>query len=173
MTAALTARVALALAAAALTVVAAPPASAHEGAGDVATNTRGEQVAERGAGVRMSHVANLQYDRSGEAQNGSDIEFVRIDGRDYALAGTLDLGMQIIDITRPTAPRRAAVYDCKVSQGDIQVWKKKNRGSPATPPARRWVRRARPRAAGATSSSAPTMPAPSSSTSPRRAGRSR
>ncbi|GEP34247.1 hypothetical protein NSZ01_20150 [Nocardioides szechwanensis] len=123
----MTTRVALALAAAGLSVVAAPSATAHEGAGDVATNTRGEQVAERGAGVRMSHVANLQYDRSGEAQNGSDIEFVRIDGRDYALAGTLDLGMQIIDITRPTAPRRVAVYDCKVSQGDIQVWKKKNR----------------------------------------------
>jgi hypothetical protein len=98
------------------------PGHAH-GDGDVATNTRGAQVEREGEGKRMRFVANLQYDRTGEAQNGSDIEFVRVRGRDYALAGTLRGGLQIIDITRPRSPRRVAVYDCRISQGDIQVWK--------------------------------------------------
>lgn len=117
----------LAAGAAALCLAVPAAATAHEGAGDVATNQRAFEVSTSGTGQRMSHVANLQYDRTGEAQNGSDIEFVRIAGRDYALAGTLDKGMQIIDISRPTQPKRVAVFDCKVSQGDIQVWTKKNR----------------------------------------------
>ncbi len=100
----------------------ASPATAH-GEGDVATNTRAEQVAQEGESRRMRFVANLQYDRSGEAQNGSDIEFMRLGDRKYALAGTLRKGLQIIDITRPREPRRVAVYDCDISQGDIQVWR--------------------------------------------------
>jgi hypothetical protein len=111
----------------ALTLLTAAPALAHEGGGDTATNTRAEKVATEGEGTRMSHVANLQYNRSGEAQNGSDIEFLRLDGRDYALAGTLRGGLQIIDITRPRAPERVAVYDCAVSQGDVQVWRTRGR----------------------------------------------
>jgi hypothetical protein len=103
------------------TVLPTAPAAAH-GIGDTATNTRGATVAAKGAGKAMSHVANLQYDKSGEAQNGSDIEFMRLGKREYALAGTLDKGMQIIDITDPRNPRRVATYDCDVSQGDIQVW---------------------------------------------------
>lgn len=109
-------------AAAALALAGVAPVAAHEG-GDVATNTRGLLVETEGDGEKMSFVANLQYDDSGEVQNGSDIEFVKIDGREYALAGTLRGGMQIIDITRPRSPRRVAVYDCKVTQGDIQVWR--------------------------------------------------
>jgi hypothetical protein len=69
------------------------PAAAHEGKGDTATNDRAERVATTGDGQRMSFVANLQYNRTGEAQNGSDIEFVRLGDRDYALAGTLRRGM--------------------------------------------------------------------------------
>ncbi|MGH3309008.1 MAG: LVIVD repeat-containing protein [Streptomyces sp.] len=100
------------------------PALAHEGrGGDEPSATRGSTVAERGAGTEMSPVANLQYDSSGAAQSGSDIEFLKAGEREYALAGTLRKGMQIIDITEPAAPRIAAVYDCKVTQGDIQVWK--------------------------------------------------
>jgi hypothetical protein len=111
-------------AALALTALTATPALAHgDREGDLPTNTRGATVAERGTGEEMSFVANLQYDRSGEAQNGSDIEFLKTGKREYALAGTLRGGMQIIDITRPRAPFVAAVYDCAVSQGDIQVWR--------------------------------------------------
>ncbi len=98
------------------------PAHAH-GDGDVATNTRGVQVEQEGEGKRMRFVANLQYDKSGEAQNGSDIEFMRLGGKEYALAGTLRGGLQVIDITRPRDPRKVATYDCDISQGDIQVWK--------------------------------------------------
>ena len=98
------------------------PAQAH-GDGDVATNTRAAQVEQVGEGKRMRFVANLQYDKTGEAQNGSDIEFMRLGGKEYALAGTLRGGLQIIDITNPREPRKVATYDCAISQGDIQVWK--------------------------------------------------
>src|SRR5262245_46202052 len=90
-----------------------PAAAQRGGVGDTATNTRAALVAKSGDGKRMSFVANLQYNKSGEAQNGSDIEFVRLNGRDYALAGTLRGGLQIIDITHPRSPRRVATYDCK------------------------------------------------------------
>ncbi|HSJ19536.1 MAG TPA: hypothetical protein VK964_03085 [Nocardioidaceae bacterium] len=107
-----------------LTVLPAAPASAHgDRAGDLPTNTRGLTVAESGEGEEMSFVANLQYDGTGQAQNGSDVEFLKVGKREYALAGTLRGGMQIIDITDPESPSVAAVYDCAISQGDIQVWK--------------------------------------------------
>jgi len=111
----------------ALTLATAAPALAHDGLGDKATNVRAAQVATQGTGHNMAWVANLQYDGSGQIQDGTDIEFVRVDGRDYALAGTKSKGMQIIDITRPRYPKRVAVYDCKISQGDIQVWRFKAR----------------------------------------------
>ena len=121
-------RALLALSLAALApVLAAPSASAHQGAGDVATNTRGAQVETEGQGVAMQFVANLQYNGTGEAQDGSDIEFMRLGDKEYALAGTLSQGLQVIDITRPTKPRRVAVYDCRISQGDIQVWTNRGR----------------------------------------------
>ncbi len=107
-----------------LALLPAAPALAHgDRPGDKPTNTRSQQVATEGAGTSMRHVANLQYDESGEAQNGSDIEFVKVAGKEYALAGTLRKGMQIVDITKPETPRIAAVYDCDVSQGDVQVWR--------------------------------------------------
>ncbi len=108
-------------------LVPAAPAQAHESGGDVASNTRGARVATSGEGTAMRFVANLQYDRSGEAQNGSDIEFLRLGDREYALAGTLDKGMQIINITNPREPRKVATFDCDISQGDIQVWKRDGR----------------------------------------------
>lgn len=120
-------RALLALSLAALApVLAAPAASAHE-AGDSATNTRGFLVETEGEGVAMEFVANLQYNATGEAQNGSDIEFMRLGDKEYALAGTLREGLQVIDITKPTKPKRVAVYDCRISQGDIQVWTNRGR----------------------------------------------
>jgi hypothetical protein len=109
-----------------LTLLPAAPASAH-GEGDVATNTRGLEVEQRGEGSNMRFVANLQYDDSGENQNGSDIEFMRLGKREFALAGTLDKGMQIINITDPRRPRAVATFDCRISQGDIQVWTRDGR----------------------------------------------
>lgn len=112
-----------------LAVLPASPASAHgeDGPGDLPSADRGVAVADTGTGKEMSHIANLQYDESGTAQSGSDIEFVKVGSQEYALAGTLRKGMQIVDITDPTNPVLAAVYDCDISQGDIQVWKHGNR----------------------------------------------
>ena len=111
--------------AAAMTVAVLPasPALAHESGGDVPTAARGVNVAEVGVGKEMSPVANLQYDDSGTAQSGSDVEFVKVGKKEYALSGTLRKGMQIVDITDPTNPSIAAVYDCDINQGDVQVWK--------------------------------------------------
>jgi hypothetical protein len=109
-----------------LTVLPAGVASAHQG-GDVPTNTRGLQVATEGEGKAMKFVANLQYKKGGEAQNGSDIEFMRVGKREFALAGTLAEGLQIINISDPRNPRRVAVYDCRVEQGDVQVWRNDGR----------------------------------------------
>ena len=112
-----------------LVLVPPAPAQAHGDGeiGDVATNTRGLEVATSGEGKAMKFVANLQYDDSGDVQNGSDIEFLRLGDREFALAGTLDKGMQIINITNPREPRKVATFDCRISQGDIQVWKRDGR----------------------------------------------
>ena len=73
-------------------------------------------------------VANLAYeDQYGAGANqGSDIEFARLKHRgkvkDFALAGTLDNGLQIIDVSNPAAPELVGHYDCGVSQGDVQVF---------------------------------------------------
>ena len=105
------------------------PAAAHEGddfkAGDVLA-----ALASSGAAVNMTAVANLPHrgvTTPQAAQNGSDIEFFRARGKDYALAGTLRNGLQINDVTDPTAPVKTAVYDCPITQGDIQVFRQKSR----------------------------------------------
>ena len=73
-------------------------------------------------------VANLAYeDRYGTGANqGTDIEFARLKHkgkvRDFALAGAYDNGLQIIDISDPSAPNVVGRYDCGISQGDVQVF---------------------------------------------------
>jgi hypothetical protein len=76
--------------------------------------------------ANMSHEAHLPYEaRNGTIPNyGTDIEFARLAGRQYALAGSYRNGMQIVDISRPGQPRIAAIYDCGVSQGDVQVFRR-------------------------------------------------
>lgn len=87
----------------------------------------------------MTHVANLAYaKRYGQTlPYGTDIEFAsierrRVSGRpgamrDYAFAGTYRNGLQIIDITNPESPSIAAVYDCAMAQGDVQVFRQGRR----------------------------------------------
>ena len=93
----------------------------------------------------LTHVANLAHATAPTAKTGakgSDIEFASIDVtnapeavaagltgvRDYAIAGTIDIdgvdnsGMQIIDITDPTQPTPAGLFECTNGQGDIQVF---------------------------------------------------
>jgi hypothetical protein len=84
-------------------------------------------AAETGTGTpNMRHVASLAYKkRWGEKTSfGTDIEFARIRGRNYALAGTYRNGLQIVDITRPRRPSITAVYDCGIAQGDTQVFRR-------------------------------------------------
>ncbi|MDQ3991255.1 MAG: hypothetical protein M3245_02940 [Actinomycetota bacterium] len=47
--------------------------------------------------------------------------------RDFALAGTYQNGLQIVDITEPEAPVTTGVYDCAISQGDVQVFHRDGR----------------------------------------------
>ena len=83
------------------------------------------QATEGDRSENLEFVKNLQYEkRNGATINGgSDIEFARVGGRQYALAGSYFNGMQIVDITRPRDARVASVYDCGVTQGDIQVFR--------------------------------------------------
>ena len=106
----------------------AAPALAHDPGLDKVVQKNFAVVEATGVGVEMDKVANLPYKQTGATtQAGSDIEFARIAGRDYAFAGTLRNGMQIVDITSPTQPVLAAVFDCRISQGDIQVFKQGQR----------------------------------------------
>ena len=71
---------------------------------------------------------NLQYKaRNGDTPNfGTDIEFATCAPAKYAFAGSYRNGLQIVDITRPRKARIAAVYDCGVTQGDVQVFRQKD-----------------------------------------------
>jgi hypothetical protein len=73
----------------------------------------------------MSYVKNIPYEaRNGDTPNsGTDIEFAKLRGRQYALAGSYDNGLHIIDIKRPRRANVASVYDCGVTQGDVQVFR--------------------------------------------------
>ena len=103
--------------------------------------------AEEGVGDSIRPIANLQYAnqyKTGKNQ-GTDLEFAvltapgnaapstDVDKRRkgvqhrYAVAGSYDNGMHLIDITNPKSPKRAGRYDCGVSQGDVQVFKRGGR----------------------------------------------
>ncbi|HEX9991430.1 MAG TPA: hypothetical protein VGB14_00745 [Acidimicrobiales bacterium] len=70
---------------------------------------------------------------------GSDIEFTTVDVtglpgsggatgvHTFALAGSLGRGLQIVDVTNPRRPSAPRVYDCRVSQGDVQVFRRGTR----------------------------------------------
>ena len=87
------------------------------------------QAATTGGSANVRHVATLKYEtRYGQQfPFGTDIEFGRIKGRDYAFAGTYRNGLQIVDITDPRAARVVAVYDCAIAQGDVQVFRRGSR----------------------------------------------
>jgi hypothetical protein len=50
-----------------------------------------------------------------------------IETKEFALAGSYNNGLQIIDITDPTTPTIASVYDCAIAQGDVQVFTREGR----------------------------------------------
>ncbi|MDQ4006373.1 MAG: hypothetical protein M3135_08765, partial [Actinomycetota bacterium] len=51
----------------------------------------------------------------------------RTDDREYALAGSYDNGLQLVDITVPTESRIVGNYDCAIRQGDVQVFRRGER----------------------------------------------
>jgi hypothetical protein len=85
----------------------------------------GQAATEGEHSANMEFVENLPYElkNGGTSSHGTDIEFARIGGRQYALAGSYRNGMQIVDVTNPRDSRIVAVYDCGVTQGDIQVFR--------------------------------------------------
>ena len=62
-----------------------------------------------------------------DANFGTDIVFDDSRRPRYALAGSYRNGLQIVDITRPDRATIAAVYDCGVTQGDVQVFRQKSK----------------------------------------------
>jgi hypothetical protein len=76
--------------------------------------------------ANMSFVKNLRYQLRNQAtsQGGSDIEFARLGNppRWYALAGSYWNGLQIADIAWPPRAQIVGVYDCAITQGDVQVF---------------------------------------------------
>jgi hypothetical protein len=107
-------------------VAPAAPALAH---GDPLDKVVFKQVVaaqtEGGTAKNMEFVTNRPYDVLPSATRGmagTDIEFARIGGRDYAFGGSYFNGLQIFDITDPANPVKTAVYDCQVLQGDVQVF---------------------------------------------------
>jgi LVIVD repeat len=76
----------------------------------------------------MSHVKNLAYEtrNGGTTSGGTDIEFASHRGRQYAFAGSYRNGMQIFDITNPEQTRRVGLYDCGITQGDVQIFRQRD-----------------------------------------------
>jgi hypothetical protein len=76
--------------------------------------------------ANMSFVKNIRYQLRNQAssQGGSDIEFARLGSppRWYALAGSYWNGLQIVDIAWPPRAQIVGVYDCAITQGDVQVF---------------------------------------------------
>ncbi|MBW3620466.1 MAG: hypothetical protein KY461_09490 [Actinobacteria bacterium] len=85
----------------------------------------------------IQHVANVSFaEFEGERSSGTDLEFATLvvdhDGeaetaaveRTFVFAGSYQKGLQIIDVTDPAEPVRAAIYDCAISQGDVQVFQR-------------------------------------------------
>jgi hypothetical protein len=75
--------------------------------------------------ANMSFVKNIPYEaRNGTTPNfGTDIEFGRTAGGTYAFAGSYRNGLHIVDISRPARAEVAGIYDCGITQGDVQVFR--------------------------------------------------
>jgi hypothetical protein len=106
------------------------PALAHE-SGAHAPRTALLQAPDEQAesSQAMTFVKNVPHRvfNEGNAQNGTDIEFMTLNGRDYALAGTGRNGLQIVDVTEPANASTTGVYSCPINQGDVQVFRKGDR----------------------------------------------
>lgn len=87
-------------------------------------------AATTGIGENMRAVKQIEFDAKHQTKKnqGTDIEFAKIGGREYAFAGSYDNGLQIIDITDPENAQKVAVWDCGIAQGDVQVFSRDDLG---------------------------------------------
>lgn len=78
----------------------------------------------KGEGEGLEIVANINY------KGGTDMEWARINGRDYAFAAgapgvggatEAEAGLHVIDITNPAKPKEVAFLNCALYQGDVQI----------------------------------------------------
>ncbi len=86
----------------------------------------GAAAAQDKGSPNLDLVKNIAYPSKVAGKNanhGTDIEFTSLKGRRYAVAGSYYNGMRIVDITRPSSAKTAAVYDCPIRQGDVQIFK--------------------------------------------------
>lgn len=88
-----------------------------------------DALAEDRHSANMSLLKNIPYAAlHGDTPNyGTDIEFAKIGSRRYALAGSELNGLHVVDITKPASATEVATFDCAVSQGDVQVFKRGTR----------------------------------------------
>lgn len=106
-----------------------------------AAPTQGAAAAGTGS-PNLAPVAHVPLSGGGGAPGGggSDIEFATLDvtglpgapagvtgRRTFALAGSLGRGLQIVDVTNARRPAPPVVYDCRISQGDVQVFRRAGR----------------------------------------------
>ena len=96
-------------------------ATAATGGSTEETDAEVEPVPEGGS---ASDNQILEPGGSGGATTGGAAE---AGTKPYAIAGTEFNGLQIIDISDPTAPKVASVYDCGTLQGDVQVFRQGDR----------------------------------------------
>ena len=77
----------------------------------------------------LQFIKNLSYEaRNGGTPNyGTDIEFGKVGGREYAFAGSYKNGLQIVDITEPEDAQIVSTYDCGITQGDVQVFTREDK----------------------------------------------
>ena len=115
-------------------------------------------VEETGRGEGIEHVRNIAYpnlNAEDETNAGTDVEFAKIKvrrqvsasaarkakrgkrqarnrprakKRTFAFAGSYGDGLHIVDITDPENSKLVSTWDCGVSQGDVQVFRRKDLG---------------------------------------------
>jgi hypothetical protein len=73
----------------------------------------------------MTYVKNIPYEaRNQETPNvGTDQEFTRIGRKQYGLFGSYNNGMHIVDVSDPANATVVGVYDCGITQGDVQIFR--------------------------------------------------
>ncbi|HEX2025538.1 MAG TPA: hypothetical protein VHH92_03990, partial [Actinomycetota bacterium] len=77
--------------------------------------------------VRDASDTPICFDKRGRPVTSGKPCSYRYEQREFAVAGSYDNGLQIVDITRPTAPVTVGVYDCVIRQGDVQVFTRNGR----------------------------------------------